>query len=81
MGPRSIRFASAMLLTAGYCASRLILARVQQRPAERDIDLVHAARNPFAHRPRDDPLDLRVNAHAGAAARELRDLHQQLATA
>ncbi len=34
-------FASAMLLTAGYCASRLILARVQQRPAERDIDLVH----------------------------------------
>ena len=34
-------FASAMLLMAGYCASRLILARVQQRPAERDIDLVH----------------------------------------
>jgi Domain of unknown function (DUF5134) len=34
-------FASAMLLMAGYCASRLILARAQQRPAERDIDLVH----------------------------------------
>ena len=47
----------------------------------RDIDLVHAARDPLAHRPRDDPLDLRVNAHAGAAAREVRDLYQQLATA
>jgi hypothetical protein len=34
-------FAGAMLLTAGYCAGRLILARAQRRPAERDIDLVH----------------------------------------
>jgi len=34
-------FAGVMLLTAGYCASRLVLARVQQRPTERDIDLVH----------------------------------------
>jgi len=34
-------FAGAMLLTAGYCASRLILARAQRRPAERDIDLAH----------------------------------------
>jgi hypothetical protein len=34
-------FAGAMLLTAGYCASRLILARARRRPAERDIDLAH----------------------------------------
>jgi hypothetical protein len=34
-------FAGVMLLTAGYCASRLILARTEQRPTERDIDLVH----------------------------------------
>ena len=47
----------------------------------RDIDLVHPSRDSLAHRPRDDPLDLGVNAHARAAAREVRDLYQQLATA
>ena len=35
-------FAALMLLTAGYCAGRLVAARVQRRPAERDVDLVHA---------------------------------------
>lgn len=34
-------FAGVMLLTAGYCASRLILARTGQRPTERDVDLAH----------------------------------------
>ena len=34
-------FAGLMLLTAGYCAGRLVAARVQRRPAERDVDLVH----------------------------------------
>jgi Domain of unknown function (DUF5134) len=34
-------FASVMLLTAGYCASRLILARTEQRPTERDVDFAH----------------------------------------
>ena len=35
------RLRRAMLLTAGYCAGRLVAARVQRRPAERDVDLVH----------------------------------------
>ena len=30
-----------MLATAGYCATRLIIARVHRRPDERDVDLVH----------------------------------------
>jgi hypothetical protein len=30
-----------MLLTALYCAARLVLARTRRRPAERDVDLVH----------------------------------------
>ena len=34
-------FAGLMLLTAVYCAGRLVAARVQRRPAERDVDLVH----------------------------------------
>jgi len=34
-------FAGLMLATAGYCAGRLVAARVQRRPAERDVDLVH----------------------------------------
>jgi Domain of unknown function (DUF5134) len=34
-------FAALMLLTALYCAARLVLARTQRRPAEQDVDLVH----------------------------------------
>jgi Domain of unknown function (DUF5134) len=34
-------FAALMLLTALYCAARLVLARTQRRPTERDVDLVH----------------------------------------
>jgi uncharacterized protein DUF5134 len=34
-------FAALMLLTALYCAGRLVLARTQRRPAEQDVDLVH----------------------------------------
>jgi Domain of unknown function (DUF5134) len=34
-------FAALMLLTALYCAGRLVLARTQRRPTERDVDLVH----------------------------------------
>ena len=33
--------AAIMIATAAYCASRLVLARAQRRPAERDVDLVH----------------------------------------
>jgi hypothetical protein len=33
--------AVAMIATAGYCASRLIIARAHQRRDERDVDLVH----------------------------------------
>jgi hypothetical protein len=33
--------AAIMIVTAAYCASRLVLARAQRRPAERDVDLVH----------------------------------------
>jgi Domain of unknown function (DUF5134) len=33
--------AVTMIATAGYCASRLIIARAHQRRAERDVDLVH----------------------------------------
>ncbi len=35
-------FAGLMLLTAVYCAGRLAAARIQRRPTERDVDLVHA---------------------------------------
>ncbi len=34
-------FAALMLLTALYCAARLVLARTRRRPTERDVDLVH----------------------------------------
>jgi Domain of unknown function (DUF5134) len=34
-------FAALMLLTALYCAARLVLARTQRRPTEQDVDLVH----------------------------------------
>ena len=34
-------FAALMLLTALYCAARLVLARTQRRPNEQDVDLVH----------------------------------------
>lgn len=34
-------FAALMLLTALYCATRLVLARTQRRPAEQDVDLTH----------------------------------------
>lgn len=34
-------FAAVMLLTALYCAARLVLARTQRRPAEQDVDLTH----------------------------------------
>jgi Domain of unknown function (DUF5134) len=30
-----------MIVTAVYCATRLIIARVHRRPGERDVDLVH----------------------------------------
>ena len=30
-----------MIVTAAYCASRLIIARAHRRPDERDVDLVH----------------------------------------
>jgi hypothetical protein len=30
-----------MIATAGYCATRLIVARAHRRPDERDVDLVH----------------------------------------
>jgi hypothetical protein len=30
-----------MIATAGYCATRLIIARAHRRPDERDVDLVH----------------------------------------
>lgn len=30
-----------MIITAAYCATRLIIARVHRRPDERDVDLVH----------------------------------------
>jgi hypothetical protein len=33
--------AVTMIATAGYCASRLIIARAHQRRDERDVDLVH----------------------------------------
>jgi hypothetical protein len=33
--------AAIMIVTAAYCASRLVLARAQRRPAGRDVDLVH----------------------------------------
>ena len=33
--------AAVMIATAGYCASRLIIARAQRRRDERDVDLVH----------------------------------------
>jgi hypothetical protein len=33
--------AAAMIVTAGYCASRLIIARAHQRRDERDVDLAH----------------------------------------
>jgi len=34
-------FAALMLLTALYCAARLVLTRTQRRPTERDVDGVH----------------------------------------
>ena len=34
-------FAAVMLLTALYCAARLVLARTQRRPTEQDVDLTH----------------------------------------
>lgn len=34
-------FAAVMLLTALYCAARLVLAWTQRRPTERDVDLKH----------------------------------------
>jgi Domain of unknown function (DUF5134) len=34
-------FAALMLLTALYCATRLVLARTQRRPNEQDVDLTH----------------------------------------
>jgi hypothetical protein len=34
-------FAALMLLTALYCAARLVLSRTQRRPTEPDVDLVH----------------------------------------
>lgn len=30
-----------MIMTAAYCASRLVIARAYRRPDERDVDLVH----------------------------------------
>ncbi len=33
--------AAVMIATAGYCASRLIIARAQRRRDERDVNLVH----------------------------------------
>lgn len=35
-------FAAVMLLTAGYCASRLVAARRWRRPTEFDVDVMHA---------------------------------------
>ena len=34
-------FAAIMIVTAGYCAARLVIARARQQPTERDVDLVH----------------------------------------
>ncbi len=34
--------AAVMIATAIYCVSRLIISRASHRPAERDVDLVHA---------------------------------------
>ncbi|HUY47529.1 MAG TPA: DUF5134 domain-containing protein [Streptosporangiaceae bacterium] len=34
-------FAGFMIVTAVYCASRLVIARTQRRPTEHDVDLVH----------------------------------------
>ncbi len=34
-------FAALMLLTALYCATRLVLTRTQRRPTEQDVDLTH----------------------------------------
>ena len=34
-------FAAIMILTAGYCASRLVAARQWRRPAEFDVDVMH----------------------------------------
>jgi hypothetical protein len=34
-------FAAIMILTAGYCASRLVAARQCRRPAEFDVDVMH----------------------------------------
>jgi hypothetical protein len=34
-------FAALMLLTALYCAVRLVLTRTRRRPTEQDVDLVH----------------------------------------
>ncbi len=36
-------FAAIMIVTAGYCAARLVIARARQQPTERDVDLVHTA--------------------------------------
>ena len=33
--------AATMIVTAGYCASRLVIARAHQRREERDVDLAH----------------------------------------
>jgi hypothetical protein len=34
-------FTGIMLVTAMYCASRLVISRTRRRPTDRDVDLVH----------------------------------------